>query len=76
MTFGKRVKEARKRARISQEALARRADMSLRGVAKIEQGNVVDPHFSTLEKLAEVLGVDPLWLVTGDKAEELALPKA
>ncbi len=57
MTFGNRVREARKQARLSQEALARIARMSLPGVAKIEQGGVSDPHYSTLGKLAGALNV-------------------
>jgi transcriptional regulator with XRE-family HTH domain len=73
MSFGRRVKEARKRAELSQEALARRAGMSLPGVAKIEQGGVTDPHYSTLQKLAEALDVDPLWLVTGEEVGEPVL---
>lgn len=72
MEFGDRVKEARQRAGISQSALAHRAEMSLQGVAKIEQGGVADPHYSTLQRLANALGVNPLWLVTGKEAEESA----
>lgn len=70
MSFGRRVQEARKRADISQETLARRADMSLQGIARIEQGGTTDPHFSTLRKLAEVLKVSPLWLATGEEVGE------
>ena len=70
MSFGKRVQEARWRAGISQGTLARRADMSLQGIARIEQGNTSDPHFSTLRKLAGVLEVDPVWLATGEEVEE------
>ncbi len=70
MNFGDRVKEARQRAQISQSALARRAEMSLQGVAKIEQGGVADPHYSTLHRLAEALEVNPLWLATGVEEKE------
>lgn len=70
MSFGDRVKEARQRAQISQSALARRAEMSLQGVAKIEQGGVTDPHYSTLHRLAEALDVNPLWLATGAEEKE------
>ncbi len=75
MTFGDRVKEARRRARLSQAALAEKADMSLPGVAKIEQGGAVDPHWSTLSRLAEVLDVSPLWLI-GEVSAETPAPKA
>jgi transcriptional regulator with XRE-family HTH domain len=70
MNFGDRVKEARQRAQISQSALARRAEMSLQGVAKIEQGGVADPHYSTLHRLAEALEVNPLWLAAGVEEKE------
>jgi transcriptional regulator with XRE-family HTH domain len=56
-TIGDRIKEARKRARLSQEALARRAGMSTNGVARIEQGGIADPHYSTLVGIAGALGV-------------------
>ena len=75
MDFKGRVKEARLRAHLSQEALARRADLSLPGIAKIEQGGTTDPHFSTLSRLAQALDVNPLWLATGEE-EESAAPLA
>jgi transcriptional regulator with XRE-family HTH domain len=50
--------------------------MSLPGVAKIEQGGVTDPHYSTLQKLADALNVDPRWLITGEEVEEAAVPLA
>lgn len=72
-TIGARIKAARKRAQLSQEALARRAGMSTNGVARIEQGGITDPHYSTLRKLAAVLGVSPHWLYTGEELEEPVL---
>lgn len=56
-TISKRIKDARARAEISQETLARRANMSLTGLAQLEQGSRTDPHISTLSKIAEALDV-------------------
>jgi transcriptional regulator with XRE-family HTH domain len=55
--IGRRIRIARKQAGLSQEALARRADMSLNGMASIERGEIADPHISTLTRIADALGV-------------------
>ncbi len=52
MDIGAQVKLARKQAQLSQEALARRAGMSLSAVRQIEQGGRTDPHYSTVSKIA------------------------
>ncbi len=57
MYIGSRIKTARKVARISQEELARRAGMSLKGVGDIERGDIEDPHYSSLSKIADALGM-------------------
>lgn len=57
MEFGKRIRAARKAAGLSQEALARRADVSAQSVRQLEQGGVYDPHYSTVSKIAEGLGM-------------------
>ncbi len=68
MDIGKRVRAARKRAQLSQDGLAREAKMSVSAVAQIEQGGRTDPHYSTLEKLAEALNMS-----VGELLEEPAL---
>jgi transcriptional regulator with XRE-family HTH domain len=75
MDIGARIRAARKEAGLSQEELARRADMSLNGMASIERGGITDPHYSTLSKIAKGLGVSPHWLYSGDEAEESAIIK-
>ncbi len=55
--IGRRIRVARKGAGFSQEKLARRAEMSLNGMASIERGEIVDPHISTLSRIADALGV-------------------
>ena len=57
MDIGSRIRAARKAAGLSQEELARRADLSLNGFADIERGHIKDPHYSTLVSLADALGV-------------------
>jgi transcriptional regulator with XRE-family HTH domain len=42
---------------MTQEELARRAGMSLKGMGDIERGAIPDPHYSSLNKIAEGLGV-------------------
>ncbi len=72
MDIGSRIRVERKAAGLSQEALARRADMSLNGLAQLERGGRTDPHYSTLEKLAGALDMS-----VGELVEEPALaPKA
>ena len=74
MSIGNRVKRARKAKGISQEALARAADLSLPGISRLEQGVITDPHYSTLLKIANVLEVDVHWLYAGE--ETSTHPKA
>jgi len=57
MQIGEHVRAARKRAGLSQEALARRADMSLSAITTIELGTRADPHYSSLSKIAGALGL-------------------
>ena len=57
MTLAERIRAARIERRMSQETLAQRANMSLRAYTSLERGEAVDPHLSTLRKLAEALGV-------------------
>jgi transcriptional regulator with XRE-family HTH domain len=56
MTFGERLKELREAAGMSQEALARAANISTSTVSKMEQ-RTIDPSWSTVQALARALGV-------------------
>ena len=54
--FGKRLKELRKKAGLSQQQLAELVGMeSLNNISKLENGNA-NPSISTLQKLAKGLG--------------------
>jgi transcriptional regulator with XRE-family HTH domain len=57
MELSKRLKVLRKEAGLSQEGLARRADISLNVMNRIETGAVTDPHFSTLVGISGALGL-------------------
>ncbi len=67
--IGRRIRKARKDAGLSQEALARRASMSLNGMASIERGEIVDPHYSTLVGLADALDMSVGELLDSPKVE-------
>jgi transcriptional regulator with XRE-family HTH domain len=53
-----RVKTLREKAGLSQLELAIKTGLSLSLIAQIEQGKKADPRMSTLQALAEALGVD------------------
>ena len=72
--IGSRIRAARKSAGLSQEELARRAELSLNGVAILERGKRTDPHVSTVNRLAEALGVPAQQLLGLE--EETTSPKA
>ena len=61
-----RIRNARKRLKLSQTALGQRIGYSMNGIAKIERGES-DPKFSSLVKLAGALETDLAYLVTGDR---------
>lgn len=63
--FGNLVKAHRRRAGLTQEALAERANISTDMVSKIEGGNS-GARFGVIAKLAEALQVDPAELFTPD----------
>src|SRR5215203_3056250 len=55
--MGERLRATRKKRRLSQEALGARAGLSYKAVGELERGEVSDPHISTIENLADALGV-------------------
>ena len=60
--IGRSVRAKRVQSFMTQEQLARAAGISSRQLVRIES-NEVEPHFSTILKLAEALGVEPSELV-------------
>jgi transcriptional regulator with XRE-family HTH domain len=57
VNVGERIRTARKDVGLSQEEVARRAGLSLKGMGEIERGDIEDPHISSLAKIARALGV-------------------
>jgi transcriptional regulator with XRE-family HTH domain len=54
--FGRRLKQLRESAGLTQEELARAADLSVSFVSKLEQRDL-DPAWSTVQSLAAALSV-------------------
>ena len=63
---GEAVRFYRKRAGITQEQLARRAGIATTSVVRLETGEVRQPRYGTLMKLAEALQVNPAEFVRFD----------
>jgi transcriptional regulator with XRE-family HTH domain len=70
--IGDRIRIARKAAGLSQEEVARRAGLSLKGMGEIERGDIEDPHISSLAKLARALGVTVEVLIKEEEESALA----
>jgi transcriptional regulator with XRE-family HTH domain len=60
--IGDRLRDLRKRALMSQRELAKRSGVGVTTIVRIER-NQVEPHGSTIRKLAEALDVEPQELV-------------
>ena len=60
--FGMRLKEIREQKGMTQEELAKRADVSRAYLSRLEMGRH-DPPLSTVEKLAKALGVKAAKLI-------------
>ena len=58
-TFAELLRRHRLAAGLTQEALADRAGLSVRGIADLERGARRYPHFHTLRSLARALELDP-----------------
>jgi len=51
------LKKYRKKLKLTQEGLSRKADISYNTVIKLESGGIADPRMETLKKLANALNV-------------------
>ena len=65
MTFAIRLREAREAARLTQRQLAEACGITDKAVSAWEQGNVDTILADNLYAVADRLGVDPRWLLTG-----------
>ena len=51
------IKKHRKKLGLTQEALARKAEVSYNTIIKLESKGIIDPRMETLKKLASALNV-------------------
>ena len=65
--LAKNIKRFRMKKGLSQEKLARLADISNNTLIKIEQGIAKEPTITTVSKIASALGVSIDELVKGNK---------
>jgi len=56
-TIGKTIRRYRQEKEMSQEALARAANLSLPTIVKIESGETPNPSIDTVKKIAAALGI-------------------
>lgn len=61
-TLAERLKDARRRAMLTQAQLAEDSGVGVATIRRIEGGDITEPRFSTLRKLARALDVPPLEL--------------
>jgi transcriptional regulator with XRE-family HTH domain len=64
--IGANLKRERERRILTQEMLAQEAGVGYVTISRIERDHV-EPHFSTIRKLAKALGIDPAELVKGER---------
>lgn len=69
-TFAEMLRRCRVAAGLTQEQLAERAGLSVRGISDLERGVNRSPRASTAERLADALGLSPAeraWMLTARK---------
>lgn len=54
-----RLREARRKAALTQTELADKSGVGITTITRIEKGHITEPRVSTLRKLAEALSVEP-----------------
>jgi transcriptional regulator with XRE-family HTH domain len=73
-TFGERLKAARKAAKMSQAALARRSGISQPSLSDFEGGKYLSSKLTP--QIADALGVSAIWLATGKGPMRLPVRRA
>ena len=57
VNLGKRIKELRSKFKITQDKLAKKADIPFSTLAKVEAGYTPNPSMETLIKIADAFGI-------------------
>jgi transcriptional regulator with XRE-family HTH domain len=71
-TIGIRLRHARELRFLNQEELAARSGIGVATISRIENNHFEKrPRLSTIRRLADELGVDPMWLLAGESTEEV-----
>jgi len=69
--IGGRIRRARLARGITQVELAQRLSTSQSWVSSLESGKIIDPHLSTLFRVAFALDISPEFLITDDPSGEI-----
>ena len=67
LTLAELVRFWRRRARLSQRALAEKAGISRQAIADLESGTITNPQLDTLRAIARACGCDVRELIPDDK---------
>lgn len=70
MTFGEKLRQARRKAGLTQEELAARVGLQRRAVLQYENGHNYPRSHETYEKLANALGMDINRLITEEGEDD------
>jgi transcriptional regulator with XRE-family HTH domain len=71
MPIGDRLKQLRTAAKLTQQALAVKAGLSVSAVIHIEAGRVPDPRVRTIQAIARALGVTVDEIISEEEGEAL-----
>jgi transcriptional regulator with XRE-family HTH domain len=75
-TMGERIRSARERKKLSQEAAAHQAGVALMTWNRWETGNIKGLHSDKLQRVADVLEVSETWLLRGEESRAGSAPKS
>ena len=57
--LSEKLRTERRRAALTQGELAKKADVGIATIVRIESGEIKEPRVSTLRKLSGALGIEP-----------------
>ena len=69
MKIGENVKRYRKKAGLTQKDLAKKLSVSAAAVSQFESAESL--NYSTIEKIAKALNINPYYLITGDDSKKI-----